>query len=268
MKELEFAVKDGTMLYVKNEVESDSKAIVLIVHDLCEHQGRYDSLAKFMIERNYGVYRYDHRGHGKSAGERFALKDFNLLLDDLNEIVEFIKSEFPKKELFLLGHSMGGFTVAGYGTKYPNKVSGIITSGALTRENANFEANIPTELPDDMYLPNNLSDIICTDTSVVESYKNDPLVGKEVSVSLFRRLFDGVRWLKKNPETFVEPCLILHGANDMLILEKDSRDFYGDVASKDKQLIIYPNLYHEIFNEKIKNDIYQDVFNWIEKRVK
>jgi lysophospholipase len=54
----------------------------------------------------------------------------------------------------------------------------------------------------------------------------------------------------------------------MLILEKDSRDFYGDVASKDKQLIIYPNLYHEIFNEKIKYDIYQDVFNWIEKRVK
>ena len=33
---------DGTQLYMKKETAPDNKAVVVIVHGLCEHQGRYD----------------------------------------------------------------------------------------------------------------------------------------------------------------------------------------------------------------------------------
>ena len=36
---------DGTKLFLKKEVAADASAVCVIVHGLCEHQGRYDYLA-------------------------------------------------------------------------------------------------------------------------------------------------------------------------------------------------------------------------------
>ena len=57
---------DGTQLYMKTETTADNKAIVVIVHGLCEHQGRYDYFAEKLHAAGYGTYRFDHRGHGRS----------------------------------------------------------------------------------------------------------------------------------------------------------------------------------------------------------
>ena len=59
----------------------------------------------------------------------------------------------------------------------------------------------------------------------------------------------------------------MHGCDDGLVSEKDSRDFFGDIASKDKSLKIYAKLYHEIFNEKIKDEVMNEAILWIEKHV-
>ena len=127
---------DGTKLFVNKEVDMDCRAVCVIVHGLCEHQGRYDYLAEKMHEMGFGTYRFDHRGHGRSEGERTYYDDFNQLLDDVNVVVDMAVSENSALPVFLLGHSMGGFAVALYGAKYPNKnLRGIITSGALTQDN-------------------------------------------------------------------------------------------------------------------------------------
>ena len=41
---------DGTKLFVNKEVDMDCRAVCVIVHGLCEHQGRYDYLAEKMHE--------------------------------------------------------------------------------------------------------------------------------------------------------------------------------------------------------------------------
>lgn len=114
---------DGTKLFVNKEVDMDCRAVCVIVHGLCEHQGRYDYLAEKMHEMGFGTYRFDHRGHGRSEGERTYYDDFNQLLDDVNVVVDMAVSENSALPVFLLGHSMGGFAVALYGAKYPNKKS-------------------------------------------------------------------------------------------------------------------------------------------------
>ena len=60
---------DGTKLYLKKETAADNKAVIVIVHGLCEHQGRYDYFAEKLHEAGIGTYRFDHRGHGRSEGE-------------------------------------------------------------------------------------------------------------------------------------------------------------------------------------------------------
>ena len=68
---------DGTKLYLKKETAADNKAVIVIVHGLCEHQGRYDYFAEKLHEVGIGTYRFDHRGHGRSEGEETFYSDFN-----------------------------------------------------------------------------------------------------------------------------------------------------------------------------------------------
>jgi lysophospholipase len=257
---------DGTQLYLKTNVPAAPKAITIIVHGLCEHQGRYDYITQKLADRNFGVYRFDHRGHGKSKGTPIFYNDFNEMIDDVNVVVELAKRENPTSPVFLIGHSMGGFAVTTYGMKYPNNVRGIVASGAVTRLNKPFP--VPPGLPVDTYFPNELGDGVCSDPAVVEAYKKDPLVGKQISAGLFYSLFAGVDWNKQNSSKFVEPVLLLHGCHDGLVSEKDSRDLFGDVSSEDKTLKIYAFLFHEIFNEPCKNEVIDDVLSWLENKLK
>ncbi|HWQ30366.1 MAG TPA: lysophospholipase [Negativicutes bacterium] len=258
---------DKTELYAKKDIPSDPKAIVVIVHGLCEHQGRYDYLMKKLNDSGYGVYRFDHRGHGRSGGKKIFFSDFNEMLDDVNEIVELAHKENPQLPLFVLGHSMGGFAVANYGIKYPGKVKGFITSGALTRNNGGIASGLPKDLPADTYFPNELGAGVCSDPAVVEAYGADPYVEKQISAGLFYEILKGVEWYKENCSRFVDPVLMLHGANDGIVSEKDSRDFFGDISSTDKGLRIYPHLFHEILNEPVKDEVIADIVGWLDKRI-
>ena len=71
-------------------------------------------------------------------------------------------------------------------------------------------------------------------------------------------------WLKEHAKQFVDPVLVLHGANDGLVSELDSREFYGDIASTDKTLKIYAHLMHEIFNEPTRHEVIEEAITWIE----
>lgn len=140
---------DGTKLFFNRETMPGQKAVAVIVHGLAEHQGRYDYVADRLHEAGIGTYRFDHRGHGRSEGERTYLADFNQLPDDTNVIVDRAIAENPDKPVFLIGHSMGGFTVSAFGAKYPDKrLAGIITSGALTYGTNQRRSEIPEELDD------------------------------------------------------------------------------------------------------------------------
>ena len=259
---------DGTELRLRKDLVPEPKALIVIAHGLCEHLNRYDHFTERLNEQGYSVYRFDQRGHGKSKGDKVFFGSFNEMPDDTNVIIDMAREESEGKKVFLFGHSMGGETVALYGTKYPGKTDGIITSGALTRYNLELFGNeLPFEAPAKSYVPNSLGEGVCSDPAVIEAYVNDPLVEKEISFSLINEVYYGVEHLKANPKDFTEPVLILHGAKDGLVSEKDSRDFFGEIGSTDKSLRIYANLFHEILNEPSKEEVISDIVLWLNKHL-
>lgn len=259
---------DGTMLYFNKEMPEQPKAVAVIVHGLCEHQGRYDYFADLFHQASIGTYRFDHRGHGRSEGERTYYEDFNELLDDTNVIVDRAIAENTDIPVFLIGHSMGGFTVALYGAKYPGKrLQGIISSGALTADNGKLITSVPKGLDPHTQLPNELGSGVCSVAEVVDWYGKDPYNTKTFTTGLCYAICDGLDWFSEAVHSFHYPILMLHGENDGLVSVKDTYEFFANAPSRDKQMKIYGGLFHEIFNEYCRDEVIGDAIRWIKQRI-
>ncbi|GFZ24133.1 alpha/beta hydrolase [Eubacterium callanderi] len=265
-KELTVASFDGMELVMTVDTPEVCKAVVVFVHGLCEHQGRYDYITGKFTARDFKVYRFDHRGHGKSSGDRYFYTNKDEIIDDTNFIVELAKEENPGLPVYVIGHSMGGFAAAAFGTRYPDVVDGIVLSGGLTRDNTGLIINVDMGLDPKTEFPNELGDGVCSDPAVVEAYGKDPLNGKFFTAGLCQSIAEGLRWLMDN-RTFSYPVLLLHGEKDALVSPKDTQDFFADIRSEDKQMKIYGNACHEIFNEYIRDEVIEDALAWIEYRL-
>ncbi|WP_300670162.1 alpha/beta hydrolase [Desulfoluna sp.] len=254
---------------VSNPVKAP-RAVVVIVHGLAEHLGRYDGVAQELNASGFSVYRFDNQGHGRSGGERGYLDDFHAFIDDADRLVEKARAENPGLPVFMLGHSMGGFITGAYGVKYPGKLAGQILSGAAVTVLPLFEAfkDIDFQNEPRVKVPNALSAVICRDKAVVDAYDNDPLVLKETCQKLLGEVFiNGATWLMEKLPAYAYPCLILHGGDDQIVTPEASRFMHATIASEDKTLKVYPAFYHEILNEFGREEVVADITQWIEARI-
>ena len=264
------AVGGGIELYMSKNIVENPRAVVIIVHGICEHSGRYDYVAAKFNTFGYSVCRFDIRGHGRSGGDRAYVNDFNEFIDDTAKIVDMVKKGNPKIPVFMLGHSMGGFIAVAYGVKYPGRLAGqVLSGGALFLqpmlaglEGVDFSSSARNPIA------NSLSDQVSRDPKVVQTYKDDPLNLKEFTTQLMSETFiRGARWLMNNNGSYTYPCLILCGSADKIVTPDASKYFYEHAGSKDKQLKVYEGLYHEIMNEPEKDTVLEDIHQWIEKRL-
>jgi len=257
-------------IFARKNTTSSARAVIVIVHGLCEHSGRYDHVTDYFVHRGYNVYRFDHRGHGKSGGDRGYVEDYMDYIKDTNSIVIRAREENPTLPIFMLGHSMGGFITATYGITYPTGLAGQIFSGAavillpLFKDLENFDYQAAARNP----IANTLADLISRDKNVVEAYKNDPLVLKEFTTKLMGEVFiRGAKDLMAKMANYRYPCLILHGGGDAIVTPEAAKFLYEHISSKDKELSIYDGLYHEIMNEPEREKVLADIDRWVKQRI-
>jgi acylglycerol lipase len=262
---------DGTDIFMTLNAVESPKALLVIVHGLAEHSGRYDYVARKFNENQFSVYRFDNRGHGKSGGARGDNDHLDHFLKDTHMIANLATKENKGKPVFMLGHSMGGLITAAYGAAHGDALKGQITSGAVLDALPMFKPleETYTEEMGNQMMPNTLAELICRDPEVVKAYQEDPLILKETTFRLLYTTFiQGVAWLQKNLHQYAYPCLILHGESDQLVPASSSQWFYTHVSSKDKTIKIYPRCYHEILNEKVEKDqVIADIVGWINARL-
>lgn len=259
--------KDGTKLcYEKNTVEHP-RATIVIIHGVCEHQGRYKHVVDHFNNKNYDVYTFDYRGHGKSEGKKAHADDFNDLIEDTDAIINSVRETYSNQKIFILGHSFGGLIGLAYGIKYPKKVNGFMISAATTSDEAGILEIFELKEDKGEYVHNNLAPLVCSDKEVVKEYNEDPLVHKEMTVGIVQEMINGNKWVQKNISKFVYPILLIHGENDQIISYLDSEKIFKKVPSKDKKIRIYEGMFHEVLNEPNKDKVLEELSAWMDKRL-
>ena len=261
---------NNTRIYaVKNCVENP-KANVVIVHGIFEHLDRYDYLVSKLNKAGYNVYRYDARGHGRSEGDKADIKRYEHFLLDLDCYITLIKKEHPNLKLVLLGHSMGGLVATSYASFMSEKIDYLVLSGACNRTPKQAKALrfIPTFITSLIKYKNKLGDGVCGNTMVVEEYNKDPLVLKEGSLRLMKNAFiHGCDLVKDNIVNIKVPTLVMHGEKDGIVVVDTSVWTYENLLVEDKELKIYKDMYHEIFNEVEKDAVIEDLLSWLDNHI-
>ena len=274
-----FKTSDGLTLYTQQWLphgdKGEVRACVVLAHGYAEHSTRYTQLAQALTAQGYGVYALDHRGHGKSEGERANVEVFREFVMDLGSFVEHVREGHPTVPRFLLGHSMGGMVALQLVLEHPEKVDGLILSAAYIQNAAEVSPFLlkMSSLVSRLFpsLPVQALDIsaLSRDEEVIKAYRGDPLVyhGK-VKARLGAELLNAGPYVLARADCVdYLPLLIMHGDADRIAAPEGSQALFDSVMSEDKTLKLYPGFYHELYNEPEAGPL-EDTLGWLERQMK
>jgi len=270
-----FVASDGDNLAIQDwplEYGQLLRGVVLLVHGLGEHAGRYDRLARQLNEWGFAVRGYDQYGHGESGGLRGGLPTETRLLDDLADMVESTRARMSRKiPLILLGHSMGGLLAARFVALSTQRVDALILSSPAFDPGLNglqklMLAILPKIAPQ-LRIGNGLNaSLISHDPAVVAAYRADKLVHDRISARLGRFIADtGPATVAQAPAWKV-PTLLLYAGADKLVNPAGSRAFVAAAPRQVVNSLCFEELYHEIFNELKPEPVFKALKKWLDAR--
>lgn len=270
-----FVALDGDNLAVQDwplASQQVLRGVVLLVHGLGEHAGRYDHLAGQLNDWGFAVRGYDQYGHGESGGPRGGLPTDTRLLDDLTDIVDSTRSRMgPHTPLILLGHSLGGLVAARFVALGLRPVQALVLSSPALDPGLNaiqklLLAVLPKIAPN-LRIGNGLdASLISHDPAVVAAYQADKLVHDRVSARLARFIADGGPATLAQAASWSVPTLLLYAGADRLVNPAGSRAFAAAAPKAVLSAHCFEALYHEIFNELDAAPVYAELKKWLDAR--
>ena len=253
---------------------SGAKDVVLICHGYAEHARRYDHVAERFGAAGLITYALDLRGHGRSGGKRVYLKDMSEYTADFAHLVGLATADHPELKRVVLGHSMGGGVVFSYGVEHPDDYAAMVLSGPAVHANDAVSpvltvlAKVLGSVLPGFPVEDLPAAAVSRDPEVVAAYEADPLVhhGK-LPAGIAKALIGVGETMPQRAAGLTAPLLVVHGGQDSLIPVAGSERLVDCVGSTDVHLKVYPELYHEVFNEPERAVVLDDVTSWIATRL-
>ncbi|MDA3648190.1 lysophospholipase [Saccharopolyspora indica] len=246
-------------LVVREWAATNPGWIALIAHGYGEHSGRYQWVAEQLVGARAQVYAPDHLGHGRSDGERVRFTDAESIVADLETLRQQIAAEHPGLPIVLIGHSMGGMLAARYAQEHQEHLAAVVLSAPVLGTWHVLDLLEHDEIPDTPIDPETLS----RDPEVGAAYLADPLVWHGPFKRPTLRAIDSCLLAINDGPALERPTLWVHGEDDELVPEADTRTGIDRIRGDEFHEHIYPGGRHELFNETNKDEVMSDVLTFI-----
>lgn len=265
-----FSPTEGVRLYYEWWMPVRPKAILVVVHGLGDHAGRYGPLIRYFGQREYGVAIYDQRGHGNSSGLRGHIAHFQDLLGDLAAFVQFVKEKYPGVPVFLVGHSFGGQLALNFIVRYAKGLRGIL----LSSPNVQLAIKVPKwkrmlseyghRWFPRMRIRQEIDPVLLShDPEIVRRYKDDPLVVRRITLQTGMEIVRNLELVMALASRIHLPAFFMHAGEDKICDPEGTRRFFRRIPVARKQLKIYDGFSHELFNEVHGEEVFKDMEHWI-----
>jgi acylglycerol lipase len=268
---------DGTCLFYRYWIPSgdeDPEFIVLLLHGIGLHSGRYEGTAEELNKSGIGVYAVDTRGHGLSCGKRGFIPTIASENRDLSAVLATIHQAHPKAKVFLMAESMGGVFALNYARTNPTDISGMVLMSPVFKlaraqywhwgalrffADYAFRPNAPVlDLA-----PRVTDESGKTSAKRVDAPPDDKLSYTRVSINYLMGIHKAIiHWQTKAPQIHVA-TLIMEGEHDPIAKPGSVQQLFNLLASNDKQFSLCPDVMHSLLGNPHSPDILHGVSAWI-----
>ncbi len=279
---------------------AEPEAVLVIHHGMAEHRKRYEDFIRFLCGHGIAVYMHDMANHGESNKDMkeagwFGEEDgWKHLIEDFRTVVQKAASEHPGRKLIVMGHSMGSFLCRLYTAKYPedgfagaiymgtggdNKAAGagiLLAKAIAAVKGKKHKSQLLNKMAFGTYNKRFEGrtdfDWLTRETPVVDKYIADPYCGYLFTVQGMEDLISAniasnmPEWYSAVPKEL--PILLVSGAEDPVgdygAGVKAVADGLKETGHEKVTLKLYPGCRHEVLNETNRQEIMEDLLQWIE----
>ena len=269
MNKIATTSRDGTTLnLVQWAPDGTPRADILLVHGLAEHMGRYVHVAEALTAAGYQVTGLELRGHGESEGRRGHVDEWRQYVDD------FRAASFKiGRSHYVVAHSMGSLVTLDalrkligpdiLGVALSNPLLGVAVKAPAIKL---WASGLLSKVWPTLALGNELdTNHLSRDVAVIKAYEEDPLVYGTITPRWFTEMNSAIERVFAHASRATVPLFMLLGDGDRITSIDAAHAFFESYGAADKDCITYPGLYHEIFNEPEKDQVFQDVVEWLKR---
>ncbi|CAD8109352.1 unnamed protein product [Paramecium primaurelia] len=251
------------------------KAVIFMFHGLCAHINHCAHIAQKMAQDGFLVVGFDNRGFGKSEGIRGYLESLEIHLSDCRLFMQKVlelqgNSNIP---VFLSGLSMGGMTsfrLAIQGN-IPNLRGIILYAPAIKTLFSNLQINtikfVGYIIPKYKLIKPKRGQTT-KNPQVTEDLMKDPYT---YSDELLPKTISTITVSMKECESMYgqlqTPWIVIQGGLDKLVDPDLAFTLQKESPSKDKTVLYYENLWHDVWHEEEIHDIIPKVIQWLNQRI-
>lgn len=252
---------------------SPVSGVVALLHGYGEHSSRFDHVAGALARSGYAVAAIDARGHGRSTGKRAYVDDYDDYVLDFDRLVDWASDRWSGLPVFAVGHSNGGLVVLRHALERATPVQGYVVSSPMVG------------FADDISLPRAMAGRLLSgvwptfsigngvdpatlshDERVVTHYQEDPLVLDVATAGWFTESLAAQQDLRSRADELDDPFLFLLAGDDKLVDPDAAEAVFHEIGSSDRQLEVFPHLFHEILNEPEWVEIVDRMVDWLDRR--
>ncbi len=277
--------------------QSPPLAVIQLLHGVCGCKERYFPFMNFLAEKGYVCVIHDHRGHGESIRERDDLGYFHqdgskALVEDARMVSEWAKDKYPDLPLYMVAHSMGSMVARIFLKKHDYMLDGIVLCGSPGwnplssagrlflsflcffdggRSRPGFIQRMMSDVYNRKFRSEGPNAWTCSDPQMRMSFADNPSCnfqltsnGAKTVLELMKQTYSSDGWGMSNPEL---PILFLSGEEDpcMISLHNLSKtvDHMRTMGYKNVSATVYPEMRHEVLNEKDRIKVWNDILSFI-----
>ncbi len=254
------------------------KVYIIALHSWGSHSDRMEVPAEYLTEKGYAIYAFDIRGHWRNAGNNPGhIDSMDHIQKDIVLFIDLIKESAKDKKIFIMGQSFGGLISLIYAINHP-AISGVIASSPLLgySKNLSLSKRLGKKIsgPISKISPNKTIDMIIeqnlltSDIKILRKHIADDKKIEKISLISAAEMEKSMKWAMENATNLLSPTLILQAGKDKIVDKEATKEFFEKIKTKDKTYREYDGLLHELWNEKTRAQVFQDMFVWLEKHQK
>ena len=248
----------------------DPAGILLVVHGLQEHSGRYEGLAAAALASGLAVGAVDLIGHGKSPGRRGHIDSFEAdHLGAVDAMVRRVERERPDVPLVLVGHSLGGLIAARWAQRrvFARRLRGLVLISPFVEPRVPIPGfkravarALENVLPSLRFATGIADELIFRDPTERSRFADDPLVQRKISLGHWASLTGERERLAADAADLEIPTLFLLAGDDRVVSTDAARELAGRMPAA--TIVEYPEAFHALLHDPLASEVTCDLLAW------